>query len=70
MARRESMPQIKLSDSQKEKLSAEIKAFYLDERGEEIGLIEKCSSMNYLSGKWHPSYTTKHLMMPKDGSPK
>ena len=39
MARRESMPQIKLSDSQKEKLSAEIKAFYLDERGEEIGLI-------------------------------
>ena len=39
--KREPLSQIKLSDSQKEKLKAEIRTFYLDERGEEIGMIEQ-----------------------------
>lgn len=41
MRKRERFQQIKLSDKQKEKLNAEIKAFYLDQRGEEIGMIEQ-----------------------------
>ena len=41
MRKRQSLSQIKLSDSQKEKLNDEIKAFYLDVRGEEIGMIEQ-----------------------------
>ncbi len=40
MRKREYLPQIKLSDAQKKKLNEEIKAFYLDERGEEIGMLE------------------------------
>ncbi len=40
MKKRESISKIKLSDVQKEKLNAEIKVFYIAERGEEIGMIE------------------------------
>ena len=32
---------IQLSDKQKNQLASEIKAFYLDTRGEEIGMIEE-----------------------------
>ncbi len=32
---------IKLSDEQKKQILSEIKAFYLDVRGEEIGIIEE-----------------------------
>lgn len=32
---------IKLSDEQKKQIISEIKAFYLDVRGEEIGIIEE-----------------------------
>lgn len=32
---------IRLSDMQKKQLASEIKAFYLDVRGEEIGMIEE-----------------------------
>lgn len=32
---------IQLSDKQKNQLVSEIKAFYLDTRGEEIGMIEE-----------------------------
>ena len=32
---------VKLNDAQKKQLAAEIKAFYLDVRGEEIGMIEE-----------------------------
>lgn len=32
---------IKLSDAQKKQIISEIKAFYLDVRGEEIGIIEE-----------------------------
>ena len=41
MKRRESLSKFKLSDKQKDKLGDEIKAFYLTERGEEIGMIEQ-----------------------------
>ena len=41
MKKRQVLSQINLSDFQKEKLKDEIKAFYLDERGEEIGMIEQ-----------------------------
>ncbi len=41
MRKRNSLSQIKLSDAQREKLNEEIRAFYLDERGEEIGMIEQ-----------------------------
>lgn len=41
MGKRQSLSQIKLSDSQKKKLNDEIRAFYLDVRGEEIGMIEQ-----------------------------
>ncbi len=54
MAKRESLPQIKLSDAQKEKLNAEIKAFYLDERGEEIGLIEQMQLYELFERKMAP----------------
>ncbi len=54
MARREPLTQIKLSDTQKEKLNAEIKAFYLDERGEEIGLIEQMQLLALFEQKMAP----------------
>ena len=54
MARRESLSQIKLSDTQKEKLNAEIKAFYLDERGEEIGMIEQMQLLALFEQKMAP----------------
>lgn len=54
MKKRERFPQIRLSDSQKEKLNAEIKAFYLDERGEEIGMIEQMQLMELFEQKMAP----------------
>lgn len=36
MKKRESLNKVRLSDSEREKLAGEIKAFYLDARGEEI----------------------------------
>ena len=54
MKKRESLSQIKLSDSQKEQLNAEIKAFYLDERGEEIGMIEQMQLLNLFEEKLAP----------------
>ena len=41
MNRRSLNETIKLSDEQKKQLIAEIRAFYLDMRGEEIGMIEE-----------------------------
>ena len=54
MKKRERFSQIRLSDSQKEKLNAEIKAFYLDERGEEIGMIEQMQLMELFEQKMAP----------------
>ncbi|MDE6014720.1 MAG: DUF2164 domain-containing protein [Acetatifactor sp.] len=41
MTRRNLNEVIRLSDEQKKQIAGEIKAFYLDVRGEEIGLIEE-----------------------------
>ena len=46
--------QIKLSDRQKEKMQEEIKAFYLDVRGEEIGMIEQMHLMELFEEKLAP----------------
>lgn len=54
MRKNDCMSQIKLSDSQKEKLNAEIKAFYLDERGEEIGMIEQMQLLELFEQKLAP----------------
>lgn len=54
MRKNDCMAQIKLSDSQKEKLNAEIKAFYLDERGEEIGMIEQMQLLELFEQKLAP----------------
>lgn len=41
MMNRKNLNEIKLNDDQKKQIAAEIKAFYLDVRGEEIGIIEQ-----------------------------
>lgn len=38
---RRNLNEVRLSDRQKERLIREIRAFYLDVRGEEIGIIEE-----------------------------
>ena len=48
------MTQIKLSDRQREKLSEEIRAFYLDQRGEEIGMIEQMQLVELFEEKLAP----------------
>lgn len=59
--KRESLFQIKLSDSQKEKLKAEIRAFYLDERGEEIGMIEQMQLLELFERNLAPIIYNKAL---------
>lgn len=54
MRRRESFARIKLSDGEKEKLNSEIKAFYLEVRGEEIGLIEQMQLLDLFEEKMAP----------------
>lgn len=61
MKKRESLSQIKLSDLQKEKLNSEIKAFYLDERGEEIGMIEQMQLLELFEQKMAPIIYNKAL---------
>ncbi|MCI9603289.1 MAG: DUF2164 domain-containing protein [Ruminococcus sp.] len=45
---------MRLSDSQKEKLKAEIRAFYLDVRGEEIGMIEQMQMLELFEQNMAP----------------
>lgn len=61
MRRRESFARIKLSDGEKEKLNSEIKAFYLDVRGEEIGLIEQMQLLDLFEQKLAPVIYNKAL---------
>lgn len=61
MRKRELLPQIKLSDLQKEKLNAEIKAFYLDQRGEEPGVIEQMQLLELFEQKLAPVIYNKAL---------
>lgn len=52
---------IKLSDEQKKQLASEIKAFYLDVRGEEIGLIEEQQIMDLFCEHMAPIIYNKAL---------
>ncbi len=61
MKSRKMIPQIKLSDAQKKKLNDEIKAFYLDERGEEIGIIEQMQLLELFEQKMAPIIYNKAL---------
>ena len=61
MRRRQSLSQIKLSDVQKEKLKDEIKSFYLDVRGEEIGMIEQMQLLELFEEKLAPIIYNKAL---------
>lgn len=61
MRQRERFQQIKLSDKQKEKLNAEIKAFYLDQRGEEIGMIEQMQLLELFEQHLAPIIYNKAL---------
>ncbi len=61
MKKREILSQIRLSDSQKKKLNDEIKAFYLDERGEEIGMIEQMQLLELFEQRLAPVIYNKAL---------
>ncbi|MCI8582631.1 MAG: DUF2164 domain-containing protein [Dorea sp.] len=52
---------MRLSDTQKKQLKAEIKAFYLDERGEEIGMIEQMQLLELFEQKMAPLIYNKAL---------
>ena len=61
MRKREHLPQIKLSDFQKKKLTEQIQAFYLDERGEEIGMIEQMQLLELFEQHMAPIIYNKAL---------
>ncbi len=54
MKKRESLNKVRLSDLEREKLMGEIKAFYLDARGEEIGIIEQMQVLELFEEKMAP----------------
>lgn len=61
MKNKKRLPQIQLSDSQRNALNAEIKAFYLTERGEEIGLIEQSQLLDFFEERMAPIIYNKAL---------
>lgn len=61
MKKRAGLIQIKLSEEQKKKLNEEIKAFYLDERDEEIGMIEQMQLLQLFEEKLAPIIYNKAL---------
>ena len=52
---------IRLNDKQKKQLASEIKAFYLDVRGEEIGMIEEQQLIDLFCGHLAPIIYNKAL---------
>ncbi len=48
------LPQIPLSDEQKEKLKEEIKYFYMEERGEDIGIIQQMQILELFEERLAP----------------
>ncbi|MCI9176337.1 MAG: DUF2164 domain-containing protein [Lachnospiraceae bacterium] len=52
---------MKLSELQKKKLNEEIKAFYLDQRGEEIGMIEQMQLLELFEEHLAPIIYNKAL---------
>ena len=65
MKRRKMLTQIRLTDQQRERLNAEIKAFYLDERGEEIGVIEQMQLLDLFEQKLAPIIYNRALKKEK-----
>lgn len=61
MGKREHLSKIKLSEEQRKQLTAEIKAFYLDERGEEIGMIEQMQLLDLFEENMAPIIYNKAL---------
>ena len=61
MKKRERLPQIPLTDSQKAKLNQVIKAFYRDQRGEEIGMIEQMQLLELFQERMAPIIYNKAL---------
>lgn len=61
MRKREHLTQIRLSDAQKKQLSDAIQAFYLDERREEIGMIEQIQLLELFEQKMAPIIYNKAL---------
>ncbi len=61
MRKREHLTQIRLSDAQKKQLSDAIQAFYLDERREEIGMIEQMQLLELFEQKMAPIIYNKAL---------
>ncbi|KAI4448729.1 hypothetical protein C823_003256 [Eubacterium plexicaudatum ASF492] len=52
--RRKHLLQVKLSDAQKEKLREAIRIFYLEERGEEIEIIEQIQLLELFENNLAP----------------
>ncbi len=61
MKSRKRLPQMQLSDFQRNALNAEIKEFYLIERGEEIGLIEQIQLLDFFEERMAPIIYNKAL---------
>lgn len=61
MRQRKKIPQITLSEEQKETLRKEIREFYLDERGEEIEIIEQIQLLELFEQKLAPVIYNKAL---------
>ena len=61
MNRRSANAVIKLNDEQKRKLIDEIRAFYLEERGEEIGMIEERQVLDLFCEQLAPIIYNKAL---------
>ena len=61
MRRKREIQQIKLSEIQREKLNDEIKAFYYDVRGEEIGVIKQMQLLELFEEKLAPIVYNKAL---------
>ncbi len=61
MKKKENYNQVKLSDSQKEKLKEEIRAFYLDQQGEEPGIIKQLRLLDLFVEKLAPVVYNKAL---------
>lgn len=61
MRRRKSLSAISLTDEEKKWFADEIKAFYLDERGEDIGIIEQQQLIDLFVEKLGPIIYDKGL---------
>lgn len=61
MRRRKSLSSISLTDEEKKWIADEIKAFYLDERGEDIGIIEQQQLIDLFVEKLGPVIYDKGL---------